>query len=53
MGEKNIVDKIKMENRYKKQQEQLFTPSKNSLPAFAKEKYNEMSIFNVDNKYQT
>lgn len=42
-----------MENKYKKEQEHYFTPSKNTLPTFARERNNQMSIFNVDNNYNS
>ena len=49
-GKKSIVEKIKQENKKKKEEESYFTPSRNTLPTFAREKHNEMSLFNVDNK---
>ena len=49
-GKKSIVEKIKQENKKKKEEESFFTPNRNTLPTFAREKHNEMSLFNVDNK---
>lgn len=47
---KNIVEQIKSENKKKREEEHFFTPSRNMLPTFAREKHSETSLFNVDNK---
>lgn len=36
----NIVDKIKTENQKKKEEEHFFTPSRNVMPTFARERHN-------------
>jgi hypothetical protein len=50
---RNIVDRIAQEKRRKKEEESFFTPSRNTLPQFARERNNQLSIFNVDNRLQS
>jgi hypothetical protein len=46
----NIIDKIKNDNKKKKEQQSLFTPSKSVVPTFARDQQSHTSVFNVDNR---
>lgn len=50
---RNIVDRIAQEKRRKKEEESFFTPARNTLPQFARERNNQLSIFNVDNRLKS